>query len=52
MNIHLHNIVTLLELLKTQSNYEEKLKAGHPSKQAMFALTWDIDELDKLTTEG
>ena len=39
-------------MLKTQSNYEEKLKAGHPSEQAMFALTLDIDELDKLTTEG
>ena len=44
--------VVLLELLKAQSNYDEKLKASHPSEQAMFALTWDIDELDKLTTEG
>ena len=39
----------MLELLKAQSNYEERLKAGHPP---MFALTWDIDEPDKLTTDG
>ena len=30
--------IILLELLKAQSNYEERLKAGHPSKQVCIDL--------------
>ena len=41
-------IIFLSVLQKAQSDYEEKLKA----LSAMFSLTWDIDELSKLSSEG
>ena len=35
MSTHIHNILILLEQQKAQSDYEEKLKAGQSSEQAV-----------------
>ena len=46
------NIFVLTELQKANSLYEEKLKAGHAPEQTMFSLSWDIEELKRLSSEG
>lgn len=40
------------ELLKANSEYEDKLKSGHSADQTMFALSWDVEELKTLNSEG
>ena len=41
-----------VELQKVNSAYEEKLKASRVQEQAMFSLSWDIEELKWLTVKG
>ena len=41
-----------LELLKANSEYQDKLRSGHSTEQTMFALSWDIEELNTLNSEG
>ena len=40
------------ELQKVNELYEDKLKAGSTPERAMFALSWDIEELKALNSEG
>ena len=40
------------ELQKASSAYDERLKAGQAPEQTMFSLSWDIEELKTLSTEG
>ena len=40
------------ELQKASNAYDEKLKAGQAPEQTMFSLSWDIEELKTLSTEG
>ena len=44
--------VSHAELQKANTEYEEKLEAGHTSDQTMFSLSWDIEELNRLNSEG
>ena len=56
MHASVHEIYQLtpfhVELQKTQAAYEDKLTSGHTAEQTMFALTWDIQELTQLNTDG
>lgn len=49
---HLSFYRSLLELQTANSDYEEKLKNGHSGEQTMFSLSWDIEELKKISTES
>lgn len=49
---HLSFYRSLLELQTANSAYEEKLKSGHNGEQTMFSLSWDIEELKKISTES
>ena len=40
------------ELQKDNTEYKEKLEAGHASDQTMFSLSWDIEKLNRLNNEG
>ena len=42
----------MYQLQKANTEYEEKLEAGHTSDQTMFSLSWDIEELNRLNSEG
>ena len=44
--------VSHAELQKANTEYEEKLEAGCTSDQTMFSLSWDIEELNGLNSEG
>lgn len=41
-----------IELVKSNSSYEEKLQAGNTSEKVMLELLWDIDALKKLDGKG
>ena len=41
-------LLITIELRRTNSEYEYKLKAGGTKNSTMFALCWDIDELSRL----
>jgi len=42
----------LPELLKANREYEDKMKSGHSADQTMFSLSWDIEELKTLNSQG
>lgn len=42
-----YNIV-FVKLVKSNSSYEEKVRAGNSSEKVMFQLLWDVDSLKKL----
>ena len=41
-----------IELVKSNSFYEEKLQAGNASEKVMLELIWDSDALKKLDEKG
>ena len=38
--------------MKANTEYQDKLKAGHSTEQTMFSLSWDVEELKALNSEG
>ena len=42
----------LVELLKLNTAYEEKLSAGSTPEKTMLELLWDIDTLKRLNDRG
>jgi len=38
--------------VKVNKEYEDKLKDGHCTEQTMFSLSWDVEELKSLNSEG
>ena len=42
----------LLELLKANGEYKDKIKSGYSADQTMCSLSWDIEELKTLNSQG
>lgn len=45
-------IVLAIEILKTNSPYEEKQRAGKSSEKTMLSILWDLEELNRLNKEA
>jgi len=46
---NVNHLLFFLELQTVNRDYEEKLKTGHTGDHNMFTLSWDIEELKKIS---
>lgn len=49
--MHLHILHNYTELQKFNATYEKNLQEGKAADKTMFSLSWDIEELKRISTE-
>lgn len=49
--LYSYSLIIFIELQKANNSYQEKLIANRAADQAMFGLTWDIEELKNIDSD-